>query len=102
MAFVRVAAAAEIPVGQGTLVDVGGVTLALFNAGGGRFHATSPQCPHEDGPLAEGWIEGDAVVCPWHGFDFELGTGRCRVDEGLAITVYPVRVTGGDIEVDLP
>jgi nitrite reductase (NADH) small subunit len=102
MAFVRVAATAEIPVGQGTLVDVGGVTLALFNAGGGRFHATSPLCPHEDGPLAEGWIEGDAVVCPWHGFDFELGTGRCRVDEGLAITVYPVRVTGGDIEVDLP
>ena len=102
MAFVRVAAAADIPVGQGALVDVGGVTLALFNAGGGRFHATSPLCPHEDGPLAEGWIEGDAVVCPWHGFDFELGTGRCRVDEGLAITVYPVRVTGGDIEVDLP
>jgi nitrite reductase/ring-hydroxylating ferredoxin subunit len=102
MAFVRVAAATEIPVGQGALVDVGGVTLALFNAGGGRFHATSPLCPHEDGPLAEGWIEGDAVVCPWHGFDFELGTGRCRVDEGLAITVYPVRVTGGDIEVDLP
>jgi nitrite reductase (NADH) small subunit len=102
MAFVRVAATAEIPVGQGTLIDVGGVTLALFNAGGGRFHATSPLCPHEDGPLAEGWIEGDAVVCPWHGFDFELGTGRCRVDEGLAITVYPVRVTGGDIEVDLP
>jgi nitrite reductase (NADH) small subunit len=102
MAFVRVAAATEIPVGQGALVDVGGVTLALFNAGGGRFHATSPRCPHEDGPLAEGWIEGDAVVCPWHGFDFELETGRCRVDEGLAITVYPVRVTGGDIEVDLP
>ena len=101
MAFVRVAASDEIPVGQGTLVDVNGVTLALFNAGGGRFHATSPLCPHEDGPLAEGWIEGDAVVCPWHGFDFELGTGRCRVDEGLAIAVYPVRVNGGHVEVDV-
>jgi nitrite reductase/ring-hydroxylating ferredoxin subunit len=102
MAFVRVASTGEIPVGQGTLVEINGVTLALFNAGGGRFHATSPLCPHEDGPLAEGWIEGDAVVCPWHGFDFELGTGRCRVDEGLAVSVYPVRVAGTDVEVDLP
>ena len=102
MAFVRVAAAGDLPIGQGVLVDVNGVTLALFNAGGGRFHATSPTCPHEDGPLAEGWIEGDAVVCPWHGFDFELATGRCRVDEGIAITVYPVRVTAGEVEVDLP
>jgi len=62
MAFVRVAATADVAVGQGALLDVKGVTLALFNAGGGRFHATSPLCPHEDGPLAEGWLEGDVVV----------------------------------------
>jgi nitrite reductase/ring-hydroxylating ferredoxin subunit len=42
------------------------------------------------------------VVCPWHGFDFDLASGQCRVDEGLSITVYPVRVVGGDVEVDLP
>ena len=50
----------------------------------------------------EGWFEGDAVVCPWHGFDFVLGTGHCRVDEDLSIAVYPVRVTGDSVEVDLP
>ena len=102
MAFVRAVKSDEIPVGQGALLDVAGVMIAVFNAGGGRFHATSPQCPHEDGPLAEGWLEGDVVVCPWHGFDFDLASGQCRVDEGLSITVYPVRVVGGDVEVDLP
>jgi nitrite reductase/ring-hydroxylating ferredoxin subunit len=102
MAFVKVATVADIAVGQGALIDVNGVSVALFNAGNGRFHATSPLCPHEDGPLAEGWLEGDAVVCPWHGFDFELGSGRCRVDEGLSIAVYPVRVVGDAVEVDLP
>ena len=102
MAFVRVAGVDDIPVNQGALLDVKGVTLALFTAGGGRFHATSPLCPHEDGPMAEGWIEGDAVVCPWHGFDFDLKDGRCRVDEGLSISVYPVRVVGDGVEVDLP
>lgn len=102
MAFVRVSGVGDIPAGHGMLLDVDGVSVALFNAGGGRFHATSPLCPHEDGPLAEGWLEGDAVVCPWHGFDFELNTGRCRVDENLSISVYPVRVTGDSVEVDLP
>jgi nitrite reductase (NADH) small subunit len=102
MAFVKVADVSDIPVGQGSLVEASGLSLAVFNLGEGRFHAMSPVCPHEDGPLAEGWIEGDAVVCPWHGFDFELGSGRCRVDEQLAVSVYPVRVRDGVVEVDVP
>jgi len=102
MAFVKVANAADIPVGHGALLEAVGLTVAVFNLGGGRFSATSSVCPHEDGPLAEGWIEGDALVCPWHGFDFDLATGRCRVDEGLTISVYPVRVRDGAVEVDLP
>jgi nitrite reductase (NADH) small subunit len=102
MAFQKVANVSDIPVGQGSLVEAAGLTVAIFNLGEGRFSATSPVCPHEDGPLAEGWIEGDAVVCPWHGFDFDVATGRCRVDENLAISVYPVRVRDGGVEVDLP
>ena len=102
MAFVPALKTDDIPVGQGALLEVGGIAVAVFNAGAGRFHAMSPLCPHEDGPLAEGWLEGDAVVCPWHGFDFDLATGLCRVDEGYTITVYPVRVVGADVEIDLP
>jgi nitrite reductase (NADH) small subunit len=101
MAFVTVARTHEIPVGQGKLVEVGGLTFAVFNGGGGRFHVTSALCPHEDGPLAEGWLEGDVVVCPWHGFDFDLATGRCRVADDLTISVYPARVVGGDVQADL-
>jgi nitrite reductase (NADH) small subunit len=102
MPFVRVASTDEISPGQGTLVERDGVAVAVFNAGNGSFYACSPVCPHEDGPLAEGWLEGESVVCPWHGFDFDLRTGRCRVNDYLAIPVYPVRVRAGEIEVDLP
>jgi nitrite reductase (NADH) small subunit len=102
MAFVTVAKAADIPVGQGTLVEVHGRAVALFNGGGGRFYACGAVCPHEQGPLAEGWLEAGAVVCPWHGFDFDVDTGRCRADDNLAIAVYAVRVRGDAVEVDVP
>src|SRR5437764_2955 len=74
MAFMRVVRGAGIPAGRGCLVEAGPLTLAVFNGGSGRFYAVSALCPHEEGPLADGWIEGDAVVCPWHGFDFDLAT----------------------------
>ena len=102
MPFVKVADAEAIAVGQGTLVENGDAVVAVFNAGSGRFYACGAICPHEDGPLAEGWLEADAVVCPWHGFDFDLATGRCRVAEGLSIPVYPTRVRDGVVEVELP
>jgi nitrite reductase (NADH) small subunit len=102
MAYIVVARAGDIPVGQGTFVEHGGLALAVFNAGDGRFYATGPICPHEDGPLSEGWVEAGAVVCPWHGFDFDLVTGQCRVDPDLAVPVYPTRVRDDQVEVDLP
>ena len=52
MPFVTVANVADVAPGKGTLIEQDGVSLAVFNAGGGRFCAVSPVCPHEDGPLA--------------------------------------------------
>lgn len=100
--LVRIASINEIPVRRGKTIEVDGIELALFNAGEGRYYASSPLCPHEDGPLGEGALEGDVVICPWHGFDFDLRTGRCLVDPELHVPVYPVRVVGGDLFVELP
>jgi nitrite reductase/ring-hydroxylating ferredoxin subunit len=102
MPLVTIADAAAIPVGHGRLVEHEGTTFAVFNAGSGRFYACGAVCPHEDGPLADGWLEGDAVVCPWHGFDYDASSGRCLVDLDLAIPVYPARLVGTAVEVQLP
>jgi len=102
MAFIAVAKAVDVVVGRATFVEARGVALALFNAGGGRFHACGALCPHQDGPLSEGWLEADAVVCPWHGFDFDLRTGVCGVDPDLAIAVYPARLVHDVVQVDVP
>jgi nitrite reductase/ring-hydroxylating ferredoxin subunit len=102
MPFVKVAEAGEIEVGRARLVERAGRLVAVFNAGGGRFHALGAECPHELGPLADGWVEAGSAVCPWHGFDFDLRDGRCRTDPALSVPVYPVRLTGTTVEVDLP
>jgi nitrite reductase (NADH) small subunit len=102
MPFVRVARTTDIPPGKGRLVESSAIPVAVFNAGQGRFYAVSALCPHEDGPLADGWLEGGAVVCPWHGFDFDVATGACRAADDLSIAVYPTRVTDGVVEVNVP
>jgi nitrite reductase (NADH) small subunit len=102
MPFVPVARVGDIPAGKGVFIDTGGVVLAVFNAGGGRFHATSPVCPHEDGPLAEGWVEDGHAICPWHGYDFDLRTGHCRAVPEVSVPVYPVRVVDDTVEVEVP
>jgi len=102
MAFVKLGRADEIPAGKGALVEADGRAVAVFNAGGGRFYACGAICPHQDGPLADGWVEAGAAVCPWHGFDFDLATGRCRVDPDLSVPVYRLRIDGEATEVDLP
>ena len=99
---VRVAAADEIPVGRGRAVTLEGLELAIFNEGQGRFYACSAACPHEGGPLADGALVGGTIVCPWHGFDFDSRSGTCQVDPELSVSVYPVRVEGGEVLVELP
>ena len=90
MAFIAVARTGDIPAGKGVFVDTGGVVLAVFNAGGGRFHAISPVCQHEDGPLAEGWVENGSAICPWHGYDYDPISGSPPPGFGDAVGSYPV------------
>lgn len=61
MPFVRVAGVGAIPVGRGTRVEHGDLAVAVFNAGAGRFFACRAVCPHGEGPLADGRLEGAAA-----------------------------------------
>jgi nitrite reductase/ring-hydroxylating ferredoxin subunit/uncharacterized membrane protein len=87
--------------GEGELVrgEAAGVPVLLVRRGH-TIHALGATCSHLGGPLAEGQVLADSVVCPWHGSRFALATGR--VLEGPA--TYPVpclltRVRGGQVEV---
>lgn len=72
-----------------TQVQAGGRTLALANVKG-RITALDDRCPHFGASLSDGQIEGDKVVCVWHGREFDLQTGACVFHEG--VNAYPVEV----------
>jgi 3-phenylpropionate/trans-cinnamate dioxygenase ferredoxin subunit len=100
--FVPVASTAEIPPGQRMLLDVGDISLAVFNIAG-KYFAIADICSHDGGPLAEGEIDGDVIECPRHGGQFDLASGKATRPPAVEdIPAYPVQVEGDQILVGLP
>jgi len=101
MPFTKAATVSDIPPGQAKEVAVNGKTLALFNVNG-AFYALDNECPHRNGPLAEGTVEGTEVVCPWHGARFDLSTGEHRAPPAQrGVKSYKVQVVGQDVEIEI-
>ena len=101
MSFQRVAQLSDIPSGRGLCVQVDGVDVGLFRVEG-EIHAMENQCPHAGDPLSEGDLEGSVIVCPSHGWAFDVRTGfRPEDGDGFPIPCFAVRVVGENVEVDL-
>ena len=101
--WVRITACENIPVREGRAIQVGNRGLAIFNLGD-RFVATESHCPHRAGPLADGIISGQTVVCPLHAWKFDLVSGTCanHPESHSCLNTFPTRVEGGIIFVELP
>jgi nitrite reductase (NADH) small subunit len=100
MAFVRVAKVADVAPGSIQQAEAGGRTIALSNVGG-RFHAIDGTCLHRGGPLGEGTLEGTVVTCPWHGWQFDVITGKNPLNPAAAVGCFAVEVRGDEVFVDL-
>ena len=99
--FFFVAKRSEIPEGTGLCVEAEGKRIALFRLGD-DVCAIDDSCPHAEGPLSEGGLEGEVVECPWHGSCFNVRTGGVlRGPAAESVATYPVRVTGEEVEVEL-
>lgn len=69
----------------------------VASAGGRRFHALDGVCPHAGGPLGDGTVDGGQLTCPWHGWSYDLVTGRSAVDPAVAVTPFEVRERDGRV-----
>jgi len=128
MARYVVGRAADMPPGSRKIVTAAGRSIGVFNIRG-RFYALRNRCPHQGAPLCLGKIKGttlpgkpyeyvygredEIIQCPWHGWEFEIQTGRTYFnphkmraqtyevtvgqggDEGVALETFPVTTEDG-------
>ena len=96
--FVKVASLSELAPGSAKAVEVKGTAIALFNVQG-TIYATDNTCLHRGGPLGEGELMGEVVICPWHQWEYNVRTGEMVGNSSVKVVTYPVRVEGNDIKV---
>ena len=96
-----VAKTSEIAVGQFKPVQVQGKHLLVCRTQSG-FYVIDDTCTHDDGPLADGWLEGNEIECPRHGARFDVTTGKVLcLPAAMPIHSYPVKLEGDDITIRL-
>lgn len=101
--WIKVTTCASIPLREGRSLTLRGRELALFNMGD-RFVAVDGRCPHKGGPLSDGIMSGESVVCPLHAWKIGLTTGAVErpATVNACVHVYETRVEDGVVSVHLP
>ena len=92
----------DIATGLGRAFDVGGRSIAVFRGRDGRVFAVDGKCPHKGGPLADGMLIGEQVVCPLHAFRFHGTSGECDQAGTCAIETFTTEVQNGTVFVTVP
>ena len=100
MALERAAKVSEIPPGVIKELQVAGKPVALANIGG-KFYAISNSCLHRGGPLGQGQLEGNVVTCPWHGWQFDVTTGKAVMNPTAGVGCFRTEVQGDDVYLEL-
>lgn len=81
--------------------DWNGLSLLVFNLNG-KFYAMKNLCTHEDQSLEGGEIEGEEIICPWHGAGFCIKTGTVtRAPAYTNIKTFPARCVDGKVQIEL-
>src|ERR1051325_3426539 len=97
--FVDVASVDELKPGERMVVELGRHWVALFNVDG-VYYAIDDVCTHDDGPLAEGELDGCIITCPRHGATFDIRTGKVLTPPALVdVQSYEVQIQGENVQV---
>jgi len=100
MPFIHLCSTSELPgEGQAAEIPVGDRVICVANVNG-QISAMDNVCLHRGGPLGQGLIEGNKIVCPWHGWMFDIQTGAASHDNHARVTMYTVEIEGEDVMIN--
>src|SRR5947207_11609415 len=98
----RVGRLESFPAGRPVLLEIDGHRYALVRVGD-AVHVLDDACPHAGGPLSEGAVLDGALVCPYHAWMWDLGTGVCVAPSRAArVAIHATRIEAGEVWVELP
>jgi NAD(P)H-dependent nitrite reductase small subunit len=95
----KVAAAGDLYDDTGTVVTFDKQEIALFKVGD-SVYAIDNECPHRQGPLGEGDLEGEIVTCPFHAWQINVRTGQVVDFPDMCTRTFPCRVMNGEVLID--
>jgi nitrite reductase (NADH) small subunit len=100
--LIRIAGKSELPPpGETREFDAGGTTICVVNDDG-EISALDNQCLHRGAPLGQGGVVAEGrLICPWHAWAWNPRTGVCGHDPEIRLRVYPVRIEGNDVMVEI-
>ena len=114
MAVHYVLAEEDVPEGEHKVVNIEGREIGVYRING-EFHAILNYCPHQGAPICAGLVSGttlpsevydyeygragEIVRCPWHGWEFDLQTGKSLFSDRIRVKKYKVEVQEGKIGV---
>jgi nitrite reductase/ring-hydroxylating ferredoxin subunit len=98
---VLVGHAGEIPEGERKIIQVGDLSIGVFHHHG-QWYALRNSCLHRGGPVCTGALEGDVLICPWHGFQYDVKNGQLLDDPSAKLATYPVEVRQDEIYLKVP
>ncbi|HEX3437753.1 MAG TPA: Rieske (2Fe-2S) protein [Pseudacidobacterium sp.] len=95
--FVRICAKTDLPPeGEAREIIAGDRALCIANVAG-EISAMDNVCPHRGGPLGQGMIEGNKIICPWHAWAFDVKTGAAEHTPLARVEIYEVKIEGEDV-----
>lgn len=98
---VMVALVEEIPEGERKIVQVDDLSIGVFHHKG-HWYALHNHCLHRGGPVATGCLEDDTLICPWHGFQYNVTNGQLLVDPAVKLEMFALTIQDGKVYLRVP